>query len=104
MIDAAVPVASTTRVATPKARSYLIQLCKHFAHGIPATFAGNQGRIEFNGGVCDLDAEDATALAMTISTVDPAQLSTLEDVVDRHLRRFAFKEELAIQWTRAPGA
>ena len=104
MIDATLPVASQTRVKTEKARGYLVQLCKHFAHKTDASFAGNRGRIRFTAGLCELNAEDAGALAITVSTADPNQLSTLEDVIDRHLRRFAFKEELAIQWTRAPGA
>lgn len=97
---ASLPIASQARVQTPKARSYLIQLCKHFAHKIPATFADNHGNIQFDGGACDLNADNANALVLAVSASGPNTLTTLEDVVERHLRRFAFKEELSVQWVR----
>lgn len=95
------PAASQARIATPKSRSYLVQLCKHFAHKIPATFADNQGSIQFAVGISKRDAEDPDALVIRTSASNDANLTTLEDVVERHLRRFAFKEDLAIQWVRA---
>ena len=98
--SASLPIASQARVQTPKARNYLIQLCKHFAHKIPATFADNKGRIEFDGGVCELNAEDESALILAVSAGSADKLATLEDVVDRHLKRFAFKEELNVVWVR----
>lgn len=97
---ASLPIASQARVQTPKARNYLIQLCKHFAHKIPATFADNRGHIEFDGGVCELDAGDENALVLAVSTTGADKLAMLEDVVDRHLKRFAFKEELSVAWVR----
>ena len=93
-------IASQARVQTPKARTYLIQLCKHFAHKIPVTFADNRGRIEFDGGVCELDAVEENALVLAVSTTGADKLATLEDVIDRHLKRFAFKEELSVAWVR----
>lgn len=97
---ASLPIASQARVQTPKARNYLIQLCKHFAHKIPATFADKKGRIEFDGGVCELNADDENALVLAVSAGSADKLATLEDVVDRHLKRFAFKEELNVAWVR----
>jgi len=95
---ASLPIASQARVSTPKARNYLIQLCKHFAHKIPATFADNKGRIEFDSGVCELNADDETVLVLAVSAGSADKLATLEDVVDRHLKRFAFKEDLNVAW------
>lgn len=92
--------ASQARIATPKARGYLVQLCKHFAHKIPATFTDNRGSIQFGMRISELDAEDPDTLVIRTSASDDANLSTVEDVVERHLRRFAFKEDLAIQWVR----
>ena len=97
---ASLPIASQARVQTPKARNYLIQLCKHFAHKIPASFADNKGRIEFEGGACELNADDESALVLAVSAGSADKLATLEDVIDRHLKRFAFKEELSVQWVR----
>lgn len=100
MTKASLPTASQARIRTPKARNYLIQLCKHFAHKIPAAFADNKGRIEFDSGVCELNADDESALVIAVSAGDEGALAALEDVVDRHLRRFAFKEELNVAWVR----
>lgn len=100
MTKASLPTASQARIRTPKARNYLIQLCKHFAHKIPAAFADNKGRIEFDSGVCELNADDESALVIAVSASDEGALAALEDVVDRHLKRFAFKEELNVAWVR----
>lgn len=91
---------SIANIRTEKAQGYLIQLCKHFGHKIEATFAYNKGRIAFGAGVCELNAEDANVLRAQVSTTDETQLATLEDVIARHLKRFAFKEELSVQWVR----
>jgi hypothetical protein len=98
--EASLPTASQACVQTPKARSYLIQLCKHFSHKLPATFADNKGRIEFDGGVCELNADNESALVLAVSAGSDDTLTALEDVVDRHLKRFAFKEELKVVWVR----
>jgi hypothetical protein len=91
---------SIANIRTEKARNYLIQLCKHFAHKIEATYADNRGRIVFGAGVCELNADDPAVLVAQVSTPDPAQLTTLEDAIECHLKRFAFKEELGVQWVR----
>lgn len=101
MTEATLSATSQARISTPKARGYLVQLCKHFAHKIPATFADNQGRIQFMAGVSELDAAEPDALVIRSSASDDTGLRIVEDVIERHLRRFAFKEDLAIQWVRA---
>lgn len=100
MIEASLPTASQARVRTPKARNYLVQLCKHFAHSVPATFADNRGRIQFDGGACELDADDASTLVIAVSAGGAENLTALEDVVERHLKRFTFNEELSVPWVR----
>lgn len=91
---------SRADVRTAKAQGYLVQLCKHFAHKIPATYADNRGRIVFGASVAELDASNAGLLRIAVSAPDAEQIPALEDVVERHLRRFAFKEELARAWVR----
>ncbi len=88
-------------VATPHAKKYLVQLCKHFEHKRPASWGDDKGRIEFTTGDCDLSA-DETILHITASATSAENLPQLEDVIARHLVRFAFREELAIDWR--PGA
>ena len=96
------PVVSEARVATDVARRYLGQLCKHFQHRLPVELTETQGRIDFPMGVCTLDAEAASAtLLMRATAADEAALATLEEVVARHLERFAFREPLTVQWVRS---
>ena len=88
---------STATVSTPKAARYAAQLCKHFAHKIPAHFEGSDGEIGFAAGTCRLHAESET-LTMTVEGTDEEAIARLQDVVARHLVRFAFREELAVDW------
>jgi uncharacterized protein len=85
------------RIATDRGSIYLQQLCKHFAHRLPVEFTPQQGQITFSVGTCRLQA-DATTLTLHAEAADDAQLAQLEDVVARHLVRFAFREPPAIVW------
>jgi DNA-binding PadR family transcriptional regulator len=92
-------LASTAVVTTPKAAGYAAQLCKHFAHKIPARFEDGRGEIEFAAGICRL-AADGDRLTLRAEADGPDNLARLEGVVARHLVRFAFREELQIDWQR----
>ena len=88
---------SHTDIPTASASRYLQQLCKHFAHKLPVTFDPAEGRISFAIGDVDLVATDAT-LRIALTSPDAENLEQLKDVVVRHLARFAFREELAVNW------
>ena len=92
---------AAARVALASPRRYLAQLCKHFAHRLPVTLTEADGRIDFQGGTCKLTAETST-LVLHLTADDETALEKLEDVVARHLARFAFRDPPAIAWTRAP--
>lgn len=94
---------SRATVTTPKAAGYAAQLAKHFAHKIPARFEGDTGEIAFSAGICRLRAEGET-LTLTIEAADAAALAQVQDVVARHLLRFAFREEMVIDWEAVPSA
>jgi hypothetical protein len=87
-------------VPTDKASRYLQQLAKHFAHKLPVSFDAQQGSITFGIGTCAMEADD-TRLRLILTAADATQLPQLQDVVERHLVRFAFREELALDWTAA---
>ncbi|SON54589.1 hypothetical protein HDIA_1048 [Hartmannibacter diazotrophicus] len=91
---------STAEVPTASASKYLQQLCKHFQHKVPATFNAYAGRISFPAGDCDLSADDGV-LKMTVTAKVASDLAQLQDIVDRHLVRFAFREELKVVWQKA---
>lgn len=93
---------STAVVQTANPRRYLGQLCKHFQHKIPVELAERHGRIAFAAGVCEVEApEGDTQLRLRVTANDAEGLPGLEDVVARHLVRFAFRENLELTWTRA---
>jgi uncharacterized protein len=97
------PVTATLQTAaeiqTEHASKYLQQLCKHFAHRRPVTFDPKSGEIDFSTGQCRLAAEE-TVLRITLTAPDAAHMEQLEDVVVRHLVRFAFRETLEIAWRK----
>ncbi len=100
MAESSQALAAAAVVQTSRSARYLGQLCKHFQHKLPVTFEGRRGRIEFAGGVCELDApEGSEALHLRVTAREPGELASLEDVVTRHLVRFAFREPLAVEWT-----
>lgn len=90
---------STARVTTPKAAGYAAQLCKHFGHKVPARFEGSEGEVTFPAGRLQLRA-DGDTLTMTVTGDDAAAVARLEEVAASHLVRFAFREELAVDWQR----
>ncbi len=85
---------STSEVKTTKASRYLQQLCKHFGHKVPVEFNAEHGSITLPFGTCDLHAGE-NALTLTVSGEDTAKLG---QVIGDHLERFAFREDLKINW------
>ncbi len=98
-MDARPKASSEARVATAVAGRHLTQLCKHFQHKLPVTLSDDHGTIAFPGGTCALQANDGF-LHMQVTADEEAALTTLEDVVARHLVRFAFRDPPEIRWTR----
>jgi hypothetical protein len=90
---------ATARVATAHGSRYLQQLCKHWSHKYPVEFTPQNGRIEMSAAVLILDA-DTEGLGLQL-TAAPEDLERMEEVVARHLQRFAFKEELTVDWRPA---
>lgn len=91
---------SNATIATEQASRYLQQLCKHFAHKLPVTFDPHAGEIAFSIGDCRLTAE-SDALRIVLTAASHEDMEQLKDVVVRHLVRFAFREELQVDWQTA---
>ena len=89
------------RVPTANASRYLQQLCKHWSHKFSVEFDPTHGVIHLPGTDCILDAEQE-ALALELRASDPDALPRMSGVVADHLKRFAFREDLAIEWTPIP--
>jgi hypothetical protein len=88
---------SSARIETANASGYLQQLCKHFAHRIEASFDASKGSLLFEMGPCELVA-DEQALTIICRSENAQEGRIMQDVVQSHLVRFAFREELDIGW------
>lgn len=90
----------TASAATPNASRHLQQLCKHFAHKVPATWDAQSGQITFEPGLCGMTATEDT---LTVNcTADGAHnLERLMAVIELHLVRFAWREDIDLAWTDA---
>lgn len=83
-------------IPTAHASRYLQQLCKHWSHRFPVQFDASHGVVEMSGARCTFDAQPQS-LSLTLAG-DHAALPRLCDVVAEHLKRFAFREKLEVQW------
>jgi hypothetical protein len=90
---------STATIPTASARRYLGQFVSHFGHKLPVSRTDDnaQGLVTFPLGPCTLTA-DATGLTISIEAQSAEDAAKLQEIVDRHLQRFAFREELSITW------
>jgi uncharacterized protein len=90
---------ASTSIPTPNAKRYLGQFVKHFSHKLPFVRheTNEHGEVEFPLGLCTLDANEQR-LSIIINAGTAEDITQLKDVVDRHLLRFAFREDLAINW------
>lgn len=88
---------SSAFVATDTPARYISRLCKHFAHKIPVSFDEQQGRIEFTSGLATLQAENQ-GLRLQVESASSDDLQRLQGVVGSHFERFAWQEELSLDW------
>jgi hypothetical protein len=94
-------LSSEAQIATAVAQRYITQLCKHFEHRLPARYWAEWGSIEFPTGTCRMEARP-NLLILRAEAKDEAALGQLEEVVTRHLERFAFRARPEIAWRRDP--
>ena len=90
---------SVAEVSVPEAQSCLTQLCAHFARRASVHLDGNTGKVTFSVGACHFVA-DAGVLRMDVEAASLEGLDRVEDVVARHLLRFALPREPKIDWKR----
>ncbi len=86
-----------TTIATKAGASYIGKLCRHFVHKIEASYTGNAGKAVFPFGVCLMHADDDT-LTFEVDAVDAEGADKIKGTLDRHLIKFAYKEQLEINW------
>lgn len=93
---------ATGFATTNKASRYLQQLCKHWEHNLKVDYTADHGTIVFpkdarganwpGDGLVTLDAKpDGIAIRIDASALEQAE--GLKGAIERHLDRFAFREE-----------
>jgi uncharacterized protein len=93
-------IVASTSLSTEHAGKYLTQLCKHFAHKIDVSYERDHGEFRFVCGTAFLDAEENQLLVKAVAP-NEEQLEETQSVIERHIIRFAFREEIgALQWQR----
>ncbi|MBZ9676896.1 DUF2218 domain-containing protein [Mesorhizobium sp. ES1-1] len=92
---------SDVATATARASRYLQKLCKHWAHKFPVEFNPTHRTIDLTSlGRTVMDA-DAAAQHITVSTDEAGSIERLGSVAADHIKRFAFREELTVDWKQA---
>lgn len=85
-------------VTTQHASRYLQQLCKHWAHKFAVDFTPEAGKIDLGEGRIVTMTASPDVLTVNAEADD---ISKLQEVVQVHIVRFAFREELVFDWKAA---
>ncbi|MFJ4185224.1 DUF2218 domain-containing protein [Kitasatospora sp. NPDC089509] len=91
---------STSHIATDRPERYLKQLVNHLGHKTSTTLdSPGHGTVTLDSGAsCVLTARPGR-LELIAAAADTEALHRVQDVVARHLVRFATQEELTVEWS-----
>jgi len=86
-------------VETENAEKYVAQLCKHFGHKIDVQYSEGHGECRFPFGSATLDVRD-NAIVLSVEASEQDNLTRMKQVIEDHLLRFAFRENLpSLSWS-----
>ena|SRR5579875_2143616 len=85
-------------VRTANAGSYLRKLCQHWSHRFEVQYDDQHGIILLPQAKCVLTASPETLL-VRLACSQGADGKRVQEVVEEHVRRFGFREELEFPWT-----
>lgn len=92
-------VNTTAVVLTEHGSRYLQQLAKHWSHKFATTFDPAHALIVNDAGKgVEMDAS-ASQLTIRAFAPDAEGLGPWRQVIEDHIARFAFREELSFDWT-----
>ena len=92
---------SYAQIPTERSGRYLVQLCKHFAHKVPAEWDEASGHIQFEPGVCRIEADPAS-LVLHCEADSELGLAQIKAILEDHVTRFGWRESLTIEWVERP--
>ncbi|HEV7309035.1 DUF2218 domain-containing protein [Ensifer sp.] len=79
---------------TERASRYLQQMSKHFAHKVTVEYSETDSVIVFSGGITARMAARGDRLSFVVEAADAEGLEEGKGIVESHIIRFAFREEL----------
>lgn len=88
---------ASTQIPTAEAAKYILKLCRHFAHKVPADFTEQYGQVRFLQGQCVLKA-DPQGLSIYMQAPVEDGIRAMQFIIDDHLQRFVRFETLSYQW------
>jgi len=91
-------VQSTAIVATDRPERYIKELVSHMGHKSATELTQDGGSITIRAGHCRLIARPGR-IQMTATAPDTESLAAVEDVIARHLIRFATTDPLTVGWS-----
>ena len=86
-------------VPTERAERWVTQLASHLGHKAEVVRTDTSATLAIAGGSCVM-TWDAAAARFAATAPEAEALGRIEDVVGRHLERFAAKEGLTVDWQR----
>lgn len=93
----------TANVEIDDPSRYLKQLCRHFGHKVATTCDDDSGTVSFDE--CDVAIEVVGDKSLNLAVVAGNAITAerFAGVVQRHLEKFAFRQNLTFDW-RAPSS
>lgn len=99
MSEAASAWRTETTIELSDAQRYMKQLCRHFGHKVDVTFDDVAGIKRMPGMRCTMTAVEPTRLHVEIDAESAERAERQQGVIERHLVKFAFREELTFDWS-----
>ena len=85
---------------TERASRYLQAMCKHFAHKVTVGYDARQGWAALPYGRLAMSVEGDDTLLFTVEAESAEMLERTKYVVDAHIVRFAFREQIkGLKWS-----
>ena len=84
-------------LALAEASRYMQRLCFHFSKKVSASATEDTGLVDFPWGSCRMRS-DGTGIHFLCQAEDQVALQRVVHVIDEHVKLFARRETLLVQW------
>lgn len=84
-------------IATQNAAKLMRWTIGHFKPKVPAQYDETNGRVEFQFGTCSMEATE-DELIVTVRAEDASSLTSMKNIVGRHIEKFGIKENIQVAW------